>query len=262
VLNAGDENEIVDEGQTAIPLKRASLYQSFVAGRRAASTAAVLERDHTKKSLDFEVAANLAKIGILLEIYFKKPLQIEYVACNNKIHLVQARPLPPNWTAAASVTFPEEPFIWQGKSCGVIDRVLKVLPDSEENCRSEGLLILSGSAYASNDSNWLESRLPKSGAVWLLKQSGNSSAHVESRCLEREVVVITGEMVASNGDQLREKFYGHLRAAYGDDKINSVIRSRQPIVLTPSQEINQLRVVSTGLEARIYPLDQEFDSVQ
>ena len=260
-LNAGDKNEIVDEGQTAIPLKRANLYQCFVAGRQAAKNAAVLASDHTKKSLDFEVATNLAKIGILLEIYFQKPLQIEYVARDNKIHLVQERPLPPTWTAAANVTFPAKPFIWQSKSCGVIDRVLEVLPDSDTNCQRDGLLILSGSRLASGYLGWLESRLPKSGAVWLLKESGYDSGHVESRCLERGVVVITAEMLASNDYNLRENFYHNLWDTYGDNRSDPVLVSNAPRVLIPSQKMTHLRVVSSGLEGRIYPLDQAVDSV-
>lgn len=252
--SSGEPCEIENDHSTVIPLYKHVLSEQFVGYHRTQDLCLVLPGDYTQK-FDLDQACSLGKLGILVEMYFNQPLQLEYVCSNYRTCVVQARPLPKTWTDAAKITFPDrEDCLWRGESFGVMDQVLEVLSDEDTNCNRTGLVILDSGFKGSNCLGWLETVMPKKGAVWLLRPSNEMRGHVESRCAERGLLVITGQLSSYvEGHESREEFLNKIWAVYGYDRSKWLFAPAfAPKVLPPSDTMRKLRVVSNGLEARIY----------
>lgn len=109
---------------------------------------------------------------------------------------------------------------------------------------------------ASEDLNFIESLLPKEGAVLLLQQSDSFRGHIESRCLEKGLTLITGEKLSHDEGDGRsdDVYFDRLSNAYGEEITNYMFSHMNPgpRVLPPSGKLSRLRIVSDGLEARIF----------
>ena len=255
VFLSGHENEISNSSSVVFPLDRGRLERQIGSGGDSLYSAFLLPSDHTQDASPL-FAGEVGKLGLLLEMYFQRPMQIEFVAAGYRIYLVQARPLPEAWEHAAYVQFPERSdFLWQGASFGVLDEDLEILPDDEANCERSGLVIIDSGWRASDSLAWLERVLPKKGAVWILRPSENMRGHIESRCAERGLVIITGELLPHDeAIEYRMELLSRLWDTYGSDVSDWLFRSDKdrPCILPPHEGMKRLRVVSNGLEARVY----------
>jgi hypothetical protein len=227
--------------------------------------------DYSRSSLcDQFSAGSVARVALLLEMVTKSAIQMEYVYDQRQIHVVQARALPARWTQPSTVVFPEQEALWASSSLGVCDQVLDVIDPgphwsqlaelqfaafNEERQPSqpeEGLLILSGSFFGGRRRNW-ESLLPKRGAVLLLRETEDLRGHVETCCLERGLTILHGAWSFNRG---ASPLVG-LKRYFGEgcfDGLFDAARGRmQPIPFAPPHP-TQFRVVSNGIEGRLYPV--------
>jgi hypothetical protein len=251
----GEANEIFNSDSVVLPLHRLMIERELGTRGDRMYSSLVLPSDHTQESNPFSVV-ELGKLGVILEMYFGRPMQLEFVEAQYRNFLVQARPLPESWCRSATVQFPERgDFLWQGASFGVLDDELEILGEDETNCERSGLVIIDSGWMASEYLAWLERVLPKKGAVWVLRPSEHMRGHIESRCAERGILVITGELLSHQDTfEYRGELLSRLWKAYGDDPSHwlfSADRDR-PRILSPHEGMKQLRVVSDGLEARVY----------
>jgi hypothetical protein len=253
----GAPAEIQNLDSTLVPLHRDILLQQLVGTHSNDEAALILPTDHTREYSPHQ-CISLAKLGLMVEWYFKTPLQLEYVTADYRTHLVQARPLPETWTMRAAVTFPERTdFVWRGMSFGVLDATLDILSDDETNHTKSGIVIFDSGYRVSDYLGWLEKVLPKNGAALIMRPSEAMRGHIESRCAERGITVMTGEMIHElNSHEYRSELLDKLWTSYGKDCSSwfFATKHREPYILGPSEKLKQLRVVSNGLEARVYPV--------
>lgn len=232
---------------TCVPLHRDILGSTVGSFHSGAEPAAVLPEDYTRGFLSAS-AGDLGRAALLLERLFGTPLQVEFAQSGHHTYMLQARPLPPEWTTRSSVTFPDRnDSCFSGESFGVIDEELEVLGDSEENYQRKGVVFLSSSSYGSSHLNRIERLIPRQGAVVLLSPSDFMRGHVESRCAERGVVVIMPKPCEDCWDTLSEAYGFELSGRFRDQIFQG------PQALEPHDGFARVRVVSTGLAARVYP---------
>ncbi len=246
-----DKLEIQNNDSELVPFRRSQMFLNLISGDEFG---ALIPNDYTK-NLDTLLAASIAKLGVVLELYFKTPLQVEYVQSGGFLYPVQARPLPAAWLEAHQVKMPmEENYIWRSRSFGVIDEVLDVLPADENNWRKKGVVIFDSSKYGSEYLAWLERVMPGKGAVVVLRSKDSGAGHIESRCAERGVVLISGDMILGEGVRNRGEYLTVMEDLYGSPFRKKLFEPSQkkPLVLEPNERFNKLRVVSTGFEARIF----------
>jgi hypothetical protein len=251
----GHDNEIRNSSSVVFPFDRVRLEKQLGGGDDTLFAPFLLPSDHARDANPLH-ASEAGKLGLLLESYFQRPMQLEFVQAHYRTYLVQARPLPEAWCQAAHVQFPERSdFVWQGASFGVLDEELEILADDETNCERSGLVIIDSGWMASDSPAWLERVLPKKGAVWIVRPSQNMRGHIESRCAERGLVIITGELLPHDeAIEYRMELLSRLWDAYGSDVSDWLFRSDKdrPCILPPHEGMKRLRVVSNGLEARVY----------
>jgi hypothetical protein len=195
---------------------------------------------------------------------------MEFVRVEHEIHLVQARPLPLEWTRESTVTFPDAPMIGSTSSIGVCDQVLKVIdinlppPGLEQFfdpvvSPDEGLLIISGSAFGGNDRRW-EQLLPKRGAVLVLQESRKLCGHIETCCLERGLTILYNRRERGGHSEV---LWLDLATTFNDPMFSEIFDRAQsamhPISYRPPKP-TYLRVVSNGLEGRLYAVEGEAHS--
>jgi hypothetical protein len=251
----GHDNEISNSSSVVFPFDRFRLEKQLGGGDDTLYAPLLLPSDYTQDANPLH-ASEVGKLGLLLEAYFQRPMQLEFVQAQYRTYLVQARPLPEAWCQAAHVHFPERSdFVWRGASFGVLDEELVILPDDEANCERSGLVIIDSGWMASDSLAWLERVLPKKGAVWILRPSENTRGHIESRCAERGLLIITGELPPQHDTvEYRMELLSRLWDAYGSDVSDRLFKSDKdkPCILPPHEGMKRLRVVSNGLEARVY----------
>lgn len=222
------------------------------------------DSDRNELSSTYSAAA-AAFVGLLTERFFGIPVQMEFVQVAHEMHLVQARPLPLEWIRESTVTFPDAPMIGSTSSIGVCDQFLKVIdinlpiPGLEQFLDpvvspDEGLLIISGSLFGGNDRRW-EQLLPKRGAVLILQESRKLCGHIETCCLERGLTILYNKKGRDNDS---EQLWFKLAETFNDPKFGEIFHRAQsamhPVPYTPLKP-TYLRVVSNGLEGRLYRVD-------
>jgi hypothetical protein len=209
--------------------------------------------------LNTSLASSIAKFAAVLELYFKAPLQVEYVQSGGVLYPVQARPLPAAWLEPHQVTMPiEDNYIWRSKSFGVIDELLDVLPADENIWLKKGVVIFDSSKYGSDHLGWLERVIPGKGAVMVLRSKDDGTGHIESRCAERGVVLIFGDMIAGGHESERRDYFEKIEEVYGSPFREELFTNCQrPLVLEPNERFSKLRVVSTGFEARVFYVEKD-----
>ena len=192
-------------------------------------------------------AWKIAVMGEVLERLFGKPVQVEFRNKYSYIDIFQVRSLPANYQERASVSFPQENEpIWIANGLGVGDLELDVLPHSKENKDKHGLVIFGSSSLGRNSSRFTapELYLPKSGAVLILRPPHQKNGHLETICAERGILCI----------------FSTLRPIAMSDINTETLKSlpnwRSLISSTTIESLRghkRLRVVSSGIDARIYP---------
>ncbi len=138
---------------------------------------------------------NAAKIAILLERYFWKPIQVEFVAQSNgasisreiTINTVQARILPSFINTKQDVEFPQEwILIWRGRALGSCDETYEVLTTGRENNDKVGVVSFGWNHQASMNEWYIRESLPGKGAVILRNVTGEYG-HIETICIEKNL---------------------------------------------------------------------------
>lgn len=163
----------------------------------------------------------IATLVSKLETYFKGSIQVEFIEGDNSFeaYVLQARFLPKRFAEKLDIKFPEKAKpILEGMSLGAIDQELDVLEDIGNNSEKEGVVIFQESEKMSMSSGSLLNSFPKKGAVIVLFASRAYGGHIETLCAERGITLIF-----DTGGNRREIF-----------------------------KHKKLRVVSNGLEAKIY----------
>lgn len=166
----------------------------------------------------------VAQLTSVVEKIWGRDIQVEFVVRGSTINFVQVRELPPGSIfQAAEIEFPDEEPIHSGASIGVGDMELSVLDNQTDNSEKTGVVMF-GSNYG-----WTmldnTNRLPKEGAVIIWSNDGQNG-HIQTLCAERGLVCLF-------------------------PNANEDIR-RNPPRYEEISMLNKVRVVSNGMEARVY----------
>lgn len=174
----------------------------------------------------------VAQLTSIVERIWGKDIQVEFVVDGFDVNFVQVRELPENtFTQTPEVKFPDEQAIHTGYSIGTGDLELPVLDDEEDNSEETGVVVFpSNFMFSMGDNSY---RLPKAGVVIIADtNSEGRNGHIQTLCAERGLVCI---------------FPGE----YEEDK---------PTLRYPElSRMKRVRVVSNGIEARVYNGKQEND---
>ncbi len=171
--------------------------------------------------------AELAELAYKLETYFRFPLQIEFIephelsrGNSSGTFVLQTRFLPKNFGEKVDILFPEDKTsILEGMSLGAMDQELEILDANDNNNDKEGVVIFRESEYASMaGKKIILDSFPKKGAVIVMLASRTHGGHIETLCAEKGIVLV-----------------------FNTTKANWDIFDKKKV-----------RVVSDGLEARIY----------
>jgi hypothetical protein len=151
-------------------------------------------------------ANKLAYLSILLERFFQKHIQSEFVCEIMKkkfersnleyisdyvIHLVQSRPLPDILAEPLIVNFPEKIPVREWKATWVCDQILTVLTSGENNNKKEWFVSFENNYFASR-SDFVVRSLPSQWAVVIrneVKSTGlyRQSWHIETLSVEKRI---------------------------------------------------------------------------
>lgn len=174
----------------------------------------------------------IAQLTSIVERIWGKDVQIEFVVDGFDVNFVQVRELPEGtFSQIPEVIFPDEPAIHSGASIGTGDLELPVLDDEEDNSEKAGVVIFpSNFMFSMGDNSY---RLPKEGAVIICDiNSEGKNGHIQTLCAEKGLVcVFPGE--------------------YAEDK--PTLRYHE------LSRMNRVRIVSNGIEARVYKGQPEND---
>lgn len=174
----------------------------------------------------------VAQLTSIVERIWGKDIQVEFVVDGFDVNFVQVRELPENtFTQTPEVKFPDEQAIHTGYSIGTGDLELPVLDDEEDNSEETGVVVFpSNFMFSMGDNSY---RLPKAGVVIISDtNSEGRNGHIQTLCAERGLVCI---------------FPGE----YEEDK--PTLRYHE------LSRMKKVRVVSNGIEARVYNGKQEND---
>ncbi len=204
-----------------------------------------------KRKSPYEVK-DLSRLVLLLERYYGQPIQVEFVEPTGDdeiegTHLVQARFLPKSFEERISVEFPEEEPLFKGRAVGVFDVTLPVLSNNLYNEGMKGAVIFHSSKYYSME-NSVEEAFPESGGVIVLGASVPEGGHIETLSAEKGLALIFNEDTG-------------IRDAYQDIlKIKMGLREgAQAESIDSLDGYRTVRMVSNGLEGRVYGVEEKYD---
>lgn len=173
-----------------------------------------------------DLPIRVAQLTYVAERIWGKDIQVEFVANGSTINFVQVRELPTSLTAqTVEIHFPDEQPVHTGASIGVGDMELPVLDNQDDNSEKAGIVIFGGNyGWTMRNNNY---RLPKEGAVVIYSSDGRSG-HIQTLCAEKGLVCIfpdvNNDMFAPEGREL--------------------------------SELKKVRVVSNGIEGRVYGYEE------
>ncbi|RJQ36971.1 hypothetical protein C4559_04550 [Candidatus Microgenomates bacterium] len=174
----------------------------------------------------------VAQLTSIIERIWGGDIQVEFVVDGFDVNFVQVRELPEDtFSQVPEVKFPDETAIHTGASIGTSDLDLPVLDDEADNSEETGAVVFPSNFMFSMDDN--SYRLPKAGVVIIADtNSEGRNGHIQTLCAERGLVcVFPGE--------------------YEEDK--PTLRYHE------LSRMKRVRVVSNGIEARLYEGKQEND---
>lgn len=172
----------------------------------------------------------VAQFTSIIERIWGRDIQVEFVVDGFDVNFVQVRELPEDtFSQVPEVKFPDEPAIHIGASIGTGDLDLQVLDDEEDNSEETGAVVFpSNFMFSMGDNSY---RLPKAGVVIIADtNSEGRNGHIQTLCAERGLVcVFPGE--------------------YEED--------RPTLRYHELSRMKRVRVVSNGIEARVYEGKEE-----
>lgn len=190
----------------------------------------------------------LASLTLKLERYFGFPIQIEFIEGDREedfgTFILQVRFLPKDFSKKIDIRFPEGlETIYEGRGLGALDMELNVLDNSADNSENEGVVIFEKSKFTTTGfEDRVMRSLPKSGAVVVLGGSRSEGGHIETICAEKGVAVIFSDHIDYSSDRM-------LMAGLSNERVGM---SR----VSNLQGFTKVRVVSNGLEGKIYGLSK------
>jgi len=203
---------------------------------------------------DFDIHRNnigeeTAYLISLLERYFRKPIQVEFVFeakqkeedersyrhnKEKKIHVVQVRPLPKWLEEKYTVEFPsDKEAIREGKSSWICDAEYEVLETGDDNRDKVWVVSFTDGQYASLYDSFVRKSLPKSW-VAIIRNSWGTEWHIETLCAEKWIVCLfpeSSESKYTNIISFTHKIKHEHSDFYGQKKV---------------------RVISDGLKGKVY----------
>lgn len=143
------------------------------------------------------MAKDLACVSTMLERYFRKYIQIEFVMADDEerrysqnVHVVQVRPLPAWLEKQHDIHFlTNQEHLREGRALWVCDQVYDVLPTGNDNTKKEWVVIFTNNEYASLHEDFVERSIPKKWVV-IVKNPWWMEGHIETLCSEAWVVCL------------------------------------------------------------------------
>ena len=141
---------------------------------------------------------DLSIIVSILERYFRKPIQVEFVCKKQKEHsrrsntisIVQVRPLPVSFSERYDINFlDDQQEIREWRALGVCDEEYDILTTGEDNTDKIGAVVFTANNYATLNSRSLEKSIPKKWVV-IVENPGWTDGHIETLCAEKWVVCV------------------------------------------------------------------------
>lgn len=193
----------------------------------------------------------LAKIGALIEMHYGSAMQIEFLAEERNITLLQSRALPHQVLMTRDVVSPEnEELLHESDVIGNGDMVLDVLPPEKGNNNRRGVVIFDRSYFKSN--RYIEQFFPKEGAVVILCPSREFFGHLETLCVENGLLCIFQSTLGMSREE---------HAKGPSEAMKNMLERMNPdgIEMTHYEDFGghkRLHIVANGLKARIYAADE------
>lgn len=180
--------------------------------------------------IESDLPARLGQVTYVVERIWGRDIQIEFVyEDSSTINVVQVRDLPESVLGeAVQVEFPDEDPIHSGASIGVGDMELDVLDNESLNYEKRGLVVFEGNkkwTYQGRPHSF-----PKEGVVVIARNDGENG-HIQTLAAERGLICIFP----------------------GDVERGSSLTFREFL------NLRKVRVVSNGMEARMYAVSGEKD---
>jgi hypothetical protein len=204
--------------------------------------------DEGRSRKELYESEDIIRLGLFLEEFFEKAVQIEAVVVDTGTHLVQTRPLPSRLCEPADVEFPENTeLLYESRSSGVCDDMFEFLPVDQVNSDSKGIVIFISGYGGSMVSSKVNSALPGEGVVVITQQSEMFRGHIETRSLERGLTLLyvdhKGTYIQPTQQILFDVF----------ERTRQLMWESGPLGVTAlSGGMTRVRVVSDGSIARIY----------
>lgn len=169
----------------------------------------------------------VAQLTSAIERIWGKDIQVEFVADVSAINFVQVRELPATtFSQMPEVKFPDEPSIHSGASIGTGDMKLPVLDSYDNNSEKTGIVIISTNDMFSMRN---DSCLPKKGVV-IISNYGGRNGHIQTLCTERDLICLFPDVTEEDKPVLTHHELSRLK---------------------------RVRIVSNGIEGRIYEIPEE-----
>lgn len=164
-----------------------------------------------------------AQFTSAVEKIWGKDIQVEFVFDDPDIYFVQVRELPASvGTQAPEIQFSDELPIYTGASIGICDMKLPVLDAGDDNSEKTGVVVFPENYNWANSNN--VHQLPKEGAV-IIYNDGGQNGHIQTLCAEKGLICLFPDRTEDD------------RSAPSYNELSRVKR---------------IRVVSNGIEARVY----------
>ncbi len=154
----------------------------------------------TYKLEDSYMLVWLAMFTYMLEKYYNKPLQIEFItsefysfnlSSSEKKHaILQVRYLPSNYSEIKKIVFPDKEVLFEWRALWIWDLELDVLPNWEDNSKKEWITIFESSKFTSTEGGMEVYNLPDSWVVIVLWESSEDHWHIETLCAEKWILLI------------------------------------------------------------------------
>lgn len=256
VFDVDGQNEIETFRSTPVLFSREKVVQSLQIEEYDQENDALIVEFDCNRMGSVRDPFSAAQVACILAEWARRELQVEFTIdeCGT-VNIVQLRPLPRRWTTPISIAFPEQNHFWSSFAVGTCDEVLDVLGADEENHRKKGVVIMSGSWMSSAMMHEIDQWLPGQGAVVLIERTEQMRGHIETRALERGLTLL---YVSTPLEASSRRTVADIQTAYGITRSHLPFEKSMvdgPGVLPPHREFRRVRVVSNGLEGRLYLAD-------
>lgn len=165
----------------------------------------------------------------LVEKVWGRDIQVEYVVDGSNFNFVQIRDLPPKlFDDAPIIEFPDITHAHGGAAIGIGDIELRILDSYSDNSNNVGAVVYMSSYMWTYEGN--PDYLPKEGAV-ILTGDGEANGHIQTLCAEKGLICIFPD---PNEDESQPRLW-----------------------IDDFHRLKKIRIVSNGIEGRVYKLERE-----